>query len=179
MPTRRDFSRLLLTGSAAALAGCKKDPFQPGYNILVELNRTMFSAKNEPVSLEVHVVMLPFALAKNFEKVPMSDYWNPAAPESPFAKYKMYFGPGKPSTQTLPAEDVIWRRWQQGAPPLREQWIFVMADIKGAFKDQESSQDARRIILPADPKLWPAGRTIHISVGKDGMVNLTPRIHRA
>ena len=178
MLTRRSFALLPVAAAGAALASCKKDPFKPGFNIIVELNRTLFSGKNEPASLEVHVVMLPFALAKNFEKFAMSDYWNPSIPDNNFAKYKMFFGPGKPPSQTLASSDPIWRKWQQGTPPMEEQWIFILADIKGAFKDEESSKDPRRMILPANPKDWPAGRTIQISVGRDGMVNLTPRVQR-
>ena len=175
MLTRRSFAALPFAAGAAALAGCKKDPFKPGYNVIVEMNSTLFSAKNEPASLEVHVIMLPEALAMKLEKFPMSEYWNPSAPDNNYAKYKMFFGPGKPTSQTLDSTDPIWRKWQQGMPAMEHHWIFILADLKGAFTDKESSKDPRRMILPANPKAWLAGRTIQISIGRDGMVNLSPR----
>jgi hypothetical protein len=176
MLTRRAFAFAL--PATALLSSCKKDKFKPGFNILVEIDDTLKSAKGEAPSLEVHIIMVPFVEAKKLEKFPMSQYWSPSRSEDAYAKHKMFFGPGKAMRDTLRSDDVIWQRWQMN-DLLEKQWIFLLADLKGAFKDEDGTQDARRIVLPADPKIWPANRTIHISLRKDEMVNLTPRVTRS
>jgi hypothetical protein len=164
--------------AATAFAGCQKPKFKAGYNILIEIDDSLKSAKGEAPSLEVHVVVLPFVEAKKLEKFPMSEYWNPSRTEGVYAMRKMFFGPGRPLRDTLDADDVLWQRWQMN-DVMEKQWIFILADLKGNFQDKDGSQDPRRIILPADPKIWPAHRTIHISIRRDEMINLTPRIQKS
>ena len=54
-------------------------------------------------------------------------------------------------------------------------WLFVLADLKGAYKDLEGTADARRIVLPMRRDQWGGQRDIQIVIRKDGMFNMTTR----
>lgn len=164
-----------------AWTGCKtKGPsFQPGFEVLVEVDKSLKSGKGESPSVEVHIVILDVSEGLKMQKYSMTEYWNPQRSEDRILKYPLYFGPGKPDLQTLERNDDIWRRWQQQMGPLDNLWMFVVADLKGAWEDKEGSADPRRIILPLRSEDWPDRRQIHISMRREGMVNLTPRIPRS
>lgn len=162
------------------IPGCKtKGPaFQPGFEVLVEVDKSLKSGKGESPSVEVHIMALDVAEGMKMQKFSMTDYWDPQRMEDRLLKTSLFFGPDKPDRQTLERDADIWRRWQQQMGPLDNLWLFVVADLKGGWEDKEGSADPRRIILPLRSDDWPERRQIHISLRREGMVNLTPRIPR-
>jgi hypothetical protein len=159
------------------LTGCKTKgpPVKSGFDIVLEVDSSIKSARGEAPSVEVHVLALDASEGMKLQKFSMTEYWNPQRMDDRLLKSRLYFGPGKPDLQSLDSTDPIWKRWQQQMGPLDSLWLFVLADLKGGWDDKEGSADPRRIILPLRSEVWPQHRRIHITMRRDGMVNLTPR----
>ena len=134
--------------AAMALTGCCNSEMRP-YNTTVALAPNAFTTK--PV-IEVHLVGVSESENNMWANYSMSRYWGAddrlrqSAP-----KFVMSFGPNKPESQTLAADNPIWQTWlNAGATRL-----YVLAFLPERFDDAPGDQDPRRRILPLDKCKWP------------------------
>lgn len=172
----RNAVRLTLAAAAlAAAAGCRSPAPRMGrFDVHLTMADSMADSSGLFPSVELHLLALNSVKGRALQAQSMSDYWNPNRRADDFVKHKMYFGEGQPRSQTLLRTDPIWDRWERAGA----WYLFVMADLPGIYKDQDDVQDARRLIVPLDPKRW-RHRTIDIMIENSSLYCLTPRVPKA
>jgi hypothetical protein len=134
--------------ACVALVGCGCTHESKPYNVTVALD-PKFAGR--PV-IEVHLVGVNDSEDRFWSTYSMTRYWGSEDKLRQNApKYVMSFGPGKPDTQTLTADNKIWNDWlSRGATRL-----YVLAFLPEKFDDAPGDQDPRRRILPLDKCQWP------------------------
>ena len=147
----------IVTLGGIGLAGCGCKSESKPYNVTVSLDPS-FAGK--PV-IEVHLVGINDAEDKFWNTYSMTRYWSSDDKLRQNApRYVMQFGPNKPDSQTLPADNNIWNTWlQRGATKL-----YVLAFLPEKFDDAPGDMDPRRRILPLDHCKWPQGEKQQIRV---------------
>ena len=158
----------LLAAAAIGLCGCPTR-----FSVSVAVRDKDLQDK----SVEVHIVGVNESENRQWSEYSMTKYWSPgdelraATVRNGYAKV-MKFGQGLPTEQTLTTKDDIWpQKWENK----RSSCLYVLAFLPGAFSDKPGDADARRRILPLDPKAWDFGRDkIQIELHAGGLTLLTP-----
>jgi hypothetical protein len=97
------------------------------------------------------------------------------APNSDFRRdvdrVTLQFGQDREPVQTLSKRNPAWRRWLGSGA----MYLFVLADLPGAFVGSAGEADMRRLVLPLRKKRWP--RSIRL-LGAPIVIELqSSRIH--
>ena len=96
-------------------------------------------------SIEVNLIGVSDTEFHRWTTTSMAQYWQPGNPMRENAKkYVMRFGRDLPQQQILKKNDPIWRVWSKR----KAKHLFVLADLRGGFKDAPGNADPRRLILP-------------------------------
>ncbi|MHC4474352.1 MAG: hypothetical protein ACYTEL_01820 [Planctomycetota bacterium] len=124
-------------------------------------------------SVEVHLVGVNRFEKDRWETTPMSEYWRPDNQLRNSAKeytYVMKFGQG-PCEKKLEKKDPIRSVWKSR----KAEYLFLLADLPGIFKDLPGDADARRLRIPApDSECWSIKQTkIDIMIETSNIVSLT------
>lgn len=123
-------------------------------------------------SVLVHVLVLPFDRAADFEKDSMTKYWNSTDSERDYMSRTVqhHFEPGRKTAFVIQRDDSIWNVWGNSG----SDWLFVLADLPGSFKDEMGTADARRLILPLDPTRWHWNEEIRVKITAKKIITTTP-----
>jgi hypothetical protein len=129
-------------------------------------------------SVEVHLVGVNRFEKDRWDRISMSEYWQPENQLRKSAKdytYAIKFG-RKSSCE------VVLDKKAEEEKKIRSEWkgrqveyIFVLADLPGIFPDQDGNADARRLRLPAPgSKCWRWNQSkINIRIESSNIVALT------
>ena len=138
------------------------------HNIKIIVDKTL---ENTSLQIDLLGANAVSDLAK-WESYSVTEYWQPGnATRRDTDRVTLDFGRGKSATQTLAIKDPRWKRWlETGAANL-----VILADLPGVAAG--GSSDARRLIIPLDPKSWKKStkEPIEILVQESGLRLLTPR----
>lgn len=154
------------------LSGCSScKPGKPGpvgkYNVEVVLDDSLKSS-----SVVVDLVGVGVGNLPRWQSYDMNQYWSPRDPlRADAQKITMNFISGKSLTNSLPATDPVWNKWQsRGATHL-----VVLADLPSVGLRAQGNEDARRLVLPLDQCSWPnKTKTLSVLVQRSGIVSVTP-----
>ncbi len=124
-------------------------------------------------SVEVHLVGVNRFEKDLWEKMSMTNYWEPENQLRKSARdytYVIQFGQ-EPCEKTLTKKDTIRNIWKKR----KIEYLFVLADMPGLFDDMPGNADARRLQLPSpDSSSWGMKqRKINISIESGNVVALT------
>ncbi len=140
-------------------------------------NRSISLTATEDVckqSVEVHLVGVNRSEKEQWEKVSMTEYWQPKNPLRDSAKeYTHVFRFGQGSCEkTLGKNDPIQKTWKKKR---KAEYLFILADLPGIFPDMDGNADARRLQLPApNSKCWELLQTeIRLEIDSSKIVSLT------
>jgi hypothetical protein len=125
-------------------------------------------------SVEVHLVGVNRSEKEQWEKVSMTEYWQPKNPLRDSAKeytHVFHFGE-EPCEKILSKKDPIQKVWKKKR---KAEYLFIMADLPGLFPDMDGNADARRLQLPAPySKCWELLQTeIRLEIDSSKIVSLT------
>ncbi len=124
-------------------------------------------------SVEVHLVGINWSEKEQWEKMSMTEYWQPDNPLWKSAKDYTYVirYPKEPCEIRIKKNDSIQKVWNKR----KAEYLFVLADLPGIHKDFPGSADARRLQLPApDSKRWKGGQSqIKIEISGSGIACLS------
>lgn len=164
---------------AGLFTSCSTAPKAGGnFEVIIEMDESRKNRLGSYLPLEVHLIALNRENAYAFQEYPMSEYWNPKqAGRYVYEKQALSFGEDQPPSKTLSRNSPAWASWSktQEQAQQKDMFLFVLADLRGSnFPDESGTSDARRLIIPLDPKRWKSTRTIRVSIKRDGIVCLTP-----
>ncbi|MFH0879675.1 MAG: hypothetical protein V2A34_08180 [Lentisphaerota bacterium] len=140
---RRAGCALLLAATAGGLlCGCGSTGPK---NVAVTMDKAWLYRSETLPSVEVDIIGVSAEEEHLWETYSMTAYWSPGDRlRSDAHKIVMRFGDGLPISQTLGANNSIWRAWRRNGAVT----LFILADLPGAYSDQSGDTDPRRKILP-------------------------------
>lgn len=138
----------------------------------VTLDSSFAGDLGELPTVEVHVLGLNKSELPVYEQCSMTEYWKPGSRMAAATDiYKMKFGEGLPTRQTLHRGSRNCKEWQRK----NARYLFVAAFLPGTYEDRTGNADPRRIILPYEDKYWDNAEEIDIVIKPgSGVSCLTP-----
>ncbi len=113
-------------------------------NLTVTLDKSWFYKGDVLPSIEVDLVGVSEQEKHLWETYSMTDYWNPGNRlRTEAVKHVLRFGSGQSTSQTIKRKDAIWADWKSAGTC----YLFVLADLPGAYSDVPGSDDPRRKVL--------------------------------
>jgi hypothetical protein len=140
-------------------------------------NRSISLTATEDIckkSVEVHLVGVNRSEKEQWEKVSMTEYWQPKNPLRESAKeytHVFHFGQ-EPCEKILSVKDPIQKVWKKKR---KAGYLFILADLPGIFPDMDGNADSRRLQIPApNSKCWDLLQTeIKLEIDSSKIVSLT------
>ncbi|MDH4239028.1 MAG: hypothetical protein OEW48_05665 [Phycisphaerae bacterium] len=140
-------------------------------------NRSISLTATEDIckkSVEVHLVGVNRSEKEQWEKVSMTEYWQPKNPLRDSAKeytHVFHFGQ-EPCEKKLSIKDPIQTVWKKKR---KAGYLFILADLPGIFPDMDGNADSRRLQIPApNSKCWELLQTeIKLEIDSSKIVSLT------
>jgi hypothetical protein len=143
----------------------------------VPMNRVATITADEDVcqqSVEVHLVGVNRFKKEQWDNYSMTEYWQPNNQLRKSASaytYVIQYGKAPPE-RTLSKKHPIRKLWKTR----KAEYLFVLVDLPGIFKDAHGDADPRRLILPAlNSKEWGFQKEIKIAISSSNIVALTSR----
>jgi len=146
------------------------------HTVTVSMAETMADAAGVYPSVEVHLVALDPLDSRVFERMAVSDYFNPNRRMTRLDKHLMAFGGQKADTLILQRNDPIWRRWDiSGAADL-----FTLADLPGVQPAGNQLRDPRREVVPLHRSRWwfPRKQNLKFMLDRNGIYYVGPKKYR-
>jgi len=145
------------------------------FNVIVMLDANDTGLKDDTGALkstQVDIVAVSRTEFPRWEKMSMSEYWEPGCPIPKSAiRHVMTFGEKLPIEQVLRKSDPIWKKWDER----NAEYFLILTNLPG-IKDEPGAADPRRLILPYDPGKWEkrywGNDTIKIELRSGGLISL-------